>query len=30
MVHSGLKHEVYGGSGDGGDDFIARHNYLTQ
>jgi len=30
IVHSGLNHEVYGGSGDCDDDFIARHNYLTQ
>jgi hypothetical protein len=35
IVHSGLDHEVCGGSGDGdggggGGDFLVRHNYLTQ
>jgi len=29
IVHSGLNHDVCGGSGDG-DDFLVRHNYLTQ
>jgi len=32
IVHSGLNHEVCGGSGNGGgdEDFLVRHNYLTQ
>ena len=32
IVHSGLNHEVCGGSGDGGggDDFLVSHNYLAQ
>jgi hypothetical protein len=39
IVHSGLIHEDFGGSGSGGggdndddedDDFLVRHNFLTK
>jgi len=30
IVHTGLNHDVWGGSGDGGGGFLVRHNYVTQ